>query len=101
MTEGYRAGEDEEAAAEEAGAIGGPDPDPNVDPSERARRESGEGESEGFELAEEELERNATHDDPAGNPMLDRFSDEDADSGATYGDADDSQDDETAEEFES
>jgi hypothetical protein len=87
MTDGNRPSEEEEAAAREAGAIGGPNPDPDIDPAERPLRESGEGESEGFELAEEELRRNAEHDDPAGSPMLDRFPDEEQ-SGAVYGDAD-------------
>jgi hypothetical protein len=89
MTEGYRS-EEEEEAAREAAAIGGPDPDPDVDPAERARRESGEGEAEGFEIAEEDLQRNASHDDGAGNPLLDRF-DESEDAGAdpdVYGEAD-------------
>ena len=57
---------------------------------QRPLEEAGEGEAEGFELAEEELERNASHEDPGGNPLLDRFpveneSEEQAD---VYGDAD-------------
>jgi hypothetical protein len=89
MSEGYRS-EDEEEAAREAGAIGGPDPDPDVDPAERARRESGEGESEGFEIAEEDLERNASHDDGKGNPLLDRFDEEEGTTADqdVYGEAD-------------
>ncbi len=79
----------EEAAAEEAGAIGGPNPDPELSDAERPVAEGGEGESEGFELAEQELEANATHDpDGHGNPLLDRIDDQGADPGAEYGEAD-------------
>jgi len=79
--------EAEEAAAEAAG-IGGRRPEYDVDESERPLEEAGEGESEGFELAEQELVANATHDpDGHGNPLLDRI-DESADSGAEYGEAD-------------
>ncbi len=56
--------EDEEAeAAREAAAIGGtvaPDTD---DPAEAPLVEAGEGESEGFELAEKDLEDIAEHGD--------------------------------------
>jgi hypothetical protein len=60
--------EQEEAAAAEAGAIGGsvsedPTADAGIDPAERPLREAGEGEAEGFELAEEELEEHASHGD--------------------------------------
>ena len=97
-----RAEEEAEAAAREAGGIGGPTPDPDLDPAERARVESGEGEAEGFELAEQQLERNASHEDPGGSPQADAFTPEvESDrSGAAYGDADDGQDTETAEEHE-
>ena len=71
--------EEEEAAAEEAGAIGGPNPDPELSEAERVISEGGEGESEGFELAERDLERNASHDpDGHGNPLLDRIDEESA-----------------------
>jgi hypothetical protein len=61
--------EQEEAAAAEAAAIGGkitydpPDGEDKVDPSEAPLIEAGEGESEGFELAEQELEEHASHGD--------------------------------------
>lgn len=56
--------EEAEAAAAEAARIGGPTPDDGVeDPAQRPLAESGEGESEGFELAEEELIDNASHGD--------------------------------------
>lgn len=55
--------EEEAEAAEEAAAIGGkiePDTD---DPAEAPLIEAGEGESEGFELAEKDLENIAEHGD--------------------------------------
>lgn len=55
--------EEEAEAAEEAGAIGGrrePDTD---DPAQQPLAESGEGEAEGFELAEKDLEDIAEHGD--------------------------------------
>lgn len=61
--------EEENAAAAEAGAIGGRvdyDPSPEgdeLDPAQRPLIEGGEGESEGFELAEQELEEHASHGD--------------------------------------
>jgi hypothetical protein len=77
----------EEAAAEEAAEIGGPDPEPGVDPAQRAVVEGGEGWAEGFEEAEAELERNASHEDRGANPMRDAGRDEE-DAGSTYGEAD-------------
>jgi hypothetical protein len=56
--------EEAEAAAAEAARIGGPAPDdPVEDPAERPQVEGGEGEAEGFELAEAELIDNAEHGD--------------------------------------
>ena len=56
------ADEEAEAAAAEAARIGGPAPDdPALDPAKRPLVEGGEGEAEGFELAEEELIDNASH----------------------------------------
>lgn len=62
--------EEEAAAAAEAAAIGGrvsdeplaPD-DPARDPAQRPVYEAGEGESEGFELAEQQLVEHASHGD--------------------------------------
>jgi hypothetical protein len=79
--------EEEEAAAEEAAKIGGPDPEPGVDPAERPLVEGGEGWAEGFEEAEAELQRNASHEDRGANPMRDAGEDEE-DAGSTYGEAD-------------
>jgi len=65
--------EEAEAAAAEAAEIGGPAPDDLVeDPAQRPLVEGGEGEAEGFELAEEELIDNAAHGDQK------RFPDRDA-----------------------
>ena len=82
--------EQEEAAAAEASEIGGPDPNPDADPATRPLAEAGEGESEGFELAEQDLQRNASHDGPGGNPALDAFTPESESdrSPAEYGEAD-------------
>ena len=79
-----------EAAAEEAGAIGGPDPMPDVDPGERAVAEGGGGEAEGFEQAEDELIRQASHEDNLSDPASDAFTPEvESDrSTAAYGEAD-------------
>ncbi len=82
------ADEEADAAAAEAARIGGPVPDDGVeDPAQRPLVEGGEGEAEGFELAEEELIDNAEHGDQK------RFPDSDAPppeepSGAVYGEAD-------------
>ncbi len=85
-------------AAAEARAIGGAAPDVGgVDPEEpidealRAVYEAGGGEAEGFELAERDLVRNASHDDGEGYPERDAFTPEhETDrSPAEYGEADD------------
>ncbi len=88
-----RAEEEAEAAAQEAGGIGGPTPDgdADIDPADRPLRESGEGESEGFEMAEDALVEHASHGDAGGNPLQDQFTPESDRSGATYGDADEEQ----------
>jgi len=55
--------EQEAEAAKEASEIGGvPGDEYGVDESERALAEAGQGEAEGFELAEQELVENASHD---------------------------------------
>jgi hypothetical protein len=64
--------EEERRAAEEAAHIGGtPTYDVDleeVDEADRAVIEGGGGESEGFELAEEELIEHASHGDPGPDP---------------------------------
>lgn len=64
--------EEAEAAAAEAGGIGGHVDPVSDDPAEEPLLEAGEGEAEGFELAEEQLEDNAAHGDQH------RFPDRDA-----------------------
>jgi hypothetical protein len=55
--------EEEAEAAREAAGVGGTVPRDTDDPAEQPLIEGGEGESEGFELAEKELEDNAEHGD--------------------------------------
>jgi hypothetical protein len=80
-------------AAAEARALGGP-PEPelgeDIDESLRPVYEAGGGEQEGFELAEHDLERNASHDDGEAFPELDAFTPERESDRATaeYGEAD-------------
>jgi hypothetical protein len=87
-----RVRQEEAAAAAEAAAIGGqpPLPDHLDDPAMRPVYEAGGGEAEGFEQAEDELIRNATHDDGRGKPLRDAFTPEAeaGDSTAVYGEAD-------------
>ena len=75
---------EEWAAAAEAAAIGGPVPDlgggvlddEGLDEAMRPVYEAGGGEQEGFELAEHDLVRNATHGDGTGYPERDAFTPE-------------------------
>jgi hypothetical protein len=60
--EDYVADQEAQAAREAAEIGGNPGDDYGVDESERALAEAGQGESEGFELAEQELIENASHD---------------------------------------
>lgn len=82
--------EEEELAREEAGAIGGISGDEGIPEAERPLAEAGEGESEGFELAEQDLIEAASHGSGNRNPLGDRFTAEDARSEglAEYGEAD-------------
>lgn len=80
--------EEAEAAAAEAGEIGGPAPDyPDDDPADRPLAEGGEGEAEGFELAEERLEDIASHGDQHRFPGRDALPPEEP-SETTYGEPD-------------
>jgi hypothetical protein len=79
--------EEEAEAAEEAGEIGGDVQKDSDDPAEQPLIEAGQGESEGFELAEKDLEDIASHGDEH------RFPDNvppppEERSGAEYGEAD-------------
>jgi hypothetical protein len=84
--------EEAEKAAAEAAGIGGrvSEDDARKDPARRPVEEAGGGVSEGFELAEEELERQARHEDNKWSPLSDRFTPEvESDrSTAEYGEAD-------------
>jgi len=82
--------EQERAAAEEAlAAGGGPPVDGEVEESERAIVEAGQGEAEGFELAEQDLIANATHDaDSAPDPTHLAGKPEAAPPTGTFGEAD-------------
>jgi hypothetical protein len=84
--------DEEREAAAEAGAIGGPRPDyrvddDNNDEAHRPLEEAGEGESEGFELAEHDLIEEASHGEEGRYPGEDAFEDE-QDPGAVYGEPD-------------
>jgi hypothetical protein len=68
----------EEDAAAEAGAIGGVSGEEGLPEAQRPLAEAGEGESEGFEQAEEALIEAATHGDSSADPLADRFTPEDA-----------------------
>lgn len=81
--------EEAEAAAAEAARVGGVAPIESDDPAQQPLIESGEGESEGFELAEERLRDIASHGDEH------RFPDRDVPpaetrEGAAHGEADQS-----------
>ena len=79
--------EEEEEAAREAAGIGGAVPKDTDDPAQQPLIEGGEGEAEGFELAEKELEDIAEHGDqhqfPTGTTPP-----EEAGADSTYGEAD-------------
>jgi hypothetical protein len=67
-----RAREEADAAAKEAGQIGGRSGLENLPESERAPAESGGGVSEGFEQSEELLREQAQHGDSFADPLADR-----------------------------
>jgi hypothetical protein len=80
--------EEEQAAAAEAARIGGRSGMEGMDEAKRASAEHGGGEAEGFEEAEELLEEQATHGDPAVNPLRDAGAPEQERDPAAYGEAD-------------
>jgi len=84
-----RDAEREEAeAAREAGRIGGRSGMEDVPDEDRPLAESGEGESEGFEQAEELLEERASHEDDRGGPLKDRPDPEPETDRASHGEPD-------------
>lgn len=83
--------EQAEAAAAEAGSIGGEVDHDTDDPAMQPVEESGGGVAEGFEQAERDLVENATHGDGGGNPEADAIDNEHVDaqrSTAEYGEPD-------------
>ena len=78
MTEHEEPWEEQEAAAagREAAGIGGRAGDEDLDPAERPLAEGGEGEAEGFEVAEEDLIEAAEHGDSEADPLAEAFSEE-------------------------
>lgn len=66
-----RIAEEEAEAAQEAAKIGGEVKPETDDPARKALAEAGQGEAEGFELAEKELEESASHGDSRGFPEED------------------------------
>jgi|1186.fasta_scaffold147655_3 hypothetical protein len=81
--------EETEAAAQEAAAIGGgiPEDEQDLDPAQRPLVEAGQGEAEGFEQAEKQLEDIASHGDQHRFPSGRSRTDEEA-VDAVYGEAD-------------
>jgi hypothetical protein len=61
---------------EQEAGVGGRAGDEDLDPAERPLAEGGEGEAEGFELAEEDLIDSAEHGDGEADPLADAFSEE-------------------------
>lgn len=80
-----------DAAAAEAGSIGGRVPEQDLDPAARPVVEAGGGEAEGFELAEEALIDHASHGDQHSDRVIGRDAygfDSPTDDTGVYGDAD-------------
>jgi hypothetical protein len=80
--------EAEDAAAAEAAGIGGRSGMEDMDEAKRASAEHGGGEAEGFEEAEKLLEDQATHGDPAVDPLRDAPQPEAEEDPAVHGEAD-------------
>lgn len=78
---------EEDAAASEAGAIGGRAPD-DADPERRPVEEAGGGEAEGFEDAEAALVDHAEHSDGEGTPRPDQMGEEAEIDPSVHGQAD-------------
>lgn len=79
---------EEDAAAAEAARIGGRSGMEGMDEAKRASAEHGGGEAEGFEEAERLLQENASHGEPAGDPVADAAAPEAEPDPGTYGEAD-------------
>lgn len=81
---------EEERAAAEAGAIGGPSPDYEGTDETRPLAESGQGVAEGFEESERDLVEQSSHGDQRYDPGADAFAPEERADEATavYGEPD-------------
>jgi hypothetical protein len=81
---------EEDAAAAEAGQVGGPAPEYAGDEEARPVEEAGGGVAEGFEESERELIEEASHGDGVHSPEVDAFTPEAESDEATaeYGEAD-------------
>jgi hypothetical protein len=80
---------EEDAAAAEGAAVGGPAPETEGDEAARPLEEAGQGEAEGFEQSERELVEHASHGEDRRIPEADVFPQEDpAADRAVYGEAD-------------
>jgi hypothetical protein len=92
--------DEEEAAGSEAGRIGGTGgADEVTDEAKRPLAESGEGQAEGFELAEHDLIENAG-DMGGPDPSDEAFTPEEERSGAEYGESDHVESSETTDDDE-
>lgn len=80
--------QEEDAAAAEAARIGGRSGMEGMGEAERSVAEHGGGEAEGFEEAEKLLEAQASHGDPAVDPLRDAAAVEADENPAVYGEAD-------------
>jgi hypothetical protein len=87
LAEQRRVEDEAEAAAAEAARVGGDAPIESDDPAQQPLIESGQGESEGFELAEKRLQDIASHGDEHRFPDRDAPPPEDRES-AERGEAD-------------
>ena len=79
---------EEAEAAGEAAKIGGRSGMEDVAEEDRPLAESGQGESEGFEQAEELLKERATHQDDRGGPLKDRPDPEESGPRPSHGEPD-------------
>jgi hypothetical protein len=79
---------EEAEAAREAANIGGRSGMEDVPEPDRPLAEAGEGESEGFEEAEQLLEERASHEDDRGKPFRDRPDPEPDHQRTSYGEGD-------------
>ncbi len=67
---------EEDAAAAEAGQLGGPAPETEGDEASRPLEEAGGGEAEGFEQSERQLGEQAAHGQQRGSPEVDAMTPE-------------------------